>query len=74
MTEEKRLKKDKIFCLPYNEIEMLLFDERLIFWVLKDIKFPDDNQIKKLITKLMNLRVSLSPPFRIEKNKLYMIL
>lgn len=48
MTEEKRLKKDKIFCLPYNEIEMLLFDERLIFWVLKDIKFPDDNQNQEI--------------------------
>lgn len=50
--EEQELKSKNIFCLPYNEIEMLFFDEEIISEVLRSTLYPEDEvKIKEIIKK-----------------------
>lgn len=48
--EEEKLKNKKICCLPYNEIEMLFFDEEVISKVLRQTLYTENEvKIKEII-------------------------
>lgn len=67
-SEKENLKKDKVFCLPYNEIEMLLLDEEVIFQVLKDVKYSED--IQTINEKFEEFKSKLVSTIEVRKNKI----
>lgn len=49
-SEEQKLKNKNIYCLPYNEIEMLFFDEEVISKVLRQTLYTENEvKIKEII-------------------------
>lgn len=67
-SEKENLEKDKVFCLPYNEIEMLLLDEEVIFQVLKDVKYPED--IQTINKKIKEFKSKFVSTIEVRKNKI----
>lgn len=67
-SEKESLKKDNVFCLPYNEIEMLLLDEEVIFQVLEDVKYPED--IQTINKKIKEFKSKLVSTIEVRKNKI----
>lgn len=67
-SEKESLQKDNVFCLPYNEIEMLLLDKEVIFQVLKDVKYSEE--IEKINMKIEEFKSKLVSTIEVKKDKI----